>query len=380
MPPEDRYEIFGNIHMHTIYSDGVGTFDDLIAGASRAGLDFVYVTDHNVLVREREEGYRRGVLTLVGQEVHDEQRVPERTHLLCLGVREDVSPHAKRPQAAIDAVARQGGLSFLAHPIEEYTDFLPDHYDWEDWDVTGYTGVELWNYMSGFRGYIPSKLHAVFVLYAPQWFMRGPLPAMLRKWDELCAERPVVAIGGTDVHAWNLKVIGPLRRTFLSYVHCARALNTHLLLDRPLHCRKGGSQRDLPMDAPEVQEDHVAVLDALAHGHAWLGYDIVAPTKGFRFEAWQRPLHDAPPAAEPPHAILGDTLECPSSGHATYFRVSAPRDGAIRLLRNGQIVAATHGRTLEHWATEPGVYRVEVWKRRWAKPRGWIFSNPIYIR
>src|SRR5690606_7869313 len=155
-----------------------------------------------------------------------------------------------------------------------------------------------------------------------------------------CAERPIVAIGGTDVHAWNYKIVGPLRRTFLSYAHCARALNTHLLLDRPLNRNNERPRRDLPADAPEVQEDHAAFLDALGRGHAWLGYDIAAPTKGFRFEAWQRPLHDAPPPAEPPHAILGDTLERPAPGHATYFRAVAPQDGVIRLLRNGAIIAA----------------------------------------
>jgi hypothetical protein len=380
MSGEMYHEVFGNIHMHTTYSDGTGTFGDIVDAARRAGLDFVYVTDHNILVREREEGYRRGVLTLVGQEIHDEKRVPERTHLLCLGVREDVSAYASSPQAVVDAVARQGALSFLAHPIEEYTAFLPDHYSWEDWDVTGYSGVELWNYMAGFRGYIPSKLHAILVLYAPQWFMRGPLPAMLQKWDALCAERPTIAIGGTDVHAWSYKIAGPLRRTFLTYVHCANALNTHLLLDRPLNRNRGRPRHDMPADAPEVQEDHAAFIDALARGHCWVGYDIVAPTKGFRFEAWQRPLHQVPSTAEPPDAIMGDTLAPPTEGRATFFRVSAPQKGEIRLLRNGETAAVGKGRTLEYWAAEPGVYRIEVWKRQWAKSRGWIFSNPIYIR
>ena len=69
-----HFEYHGNIHMHTTHSDGFGSFEELIDGAVKGGLDFVYVTDHNVLVREQEEGYRRGVLTLVGQEVHDTQR------------------------------------------------------------------------------------------------------------------------------------------------------------------------------------------------------------------------------------------------------------------------------------------------------------------
>ena len=31
-------------------------------------------------------------------------------------------------------------------------------------------------------------------------------------------------------------------------------------------------------------------------------------------------------------------------------------------------------------ATEPGVYRVEAWKSYLGIKRGWVFSNPIYVR
>jgi hypothetical protein len=83
------YEYTGNLYIHTTYSDGVATFDEAVDGAVCAGADFIYVTDHNVLVCDREEGYRRGVLTLVGQEVHDDERVLQRNHLLGLGVTTD---------------------------------------------------------------------------------------------------------------------------------------------------------------------------------------------------------------------------------------------------------------------------------------------------
>jgi hypothetical protein len=35
---------------------------------------------------------------------------------------------------------------------------------------------------------------------------------------------------------------------------------------------------------------------------------------------------------------------------------------------------------LAYLATEPGVYRVEAWRRFRGRKRGWIFSNPIYVR
>ena len=276
------HEYYGNIHMHTTHSDGTGTFEDIIDAATVVGLDFVYVTDHNVLVRQKEEGYRRGVLTMVGQEVHDEDRQPPGNHLLCLGVEHDVSAHAKQPQALIDAVSAQNGLSFLAHPIEEYTDYVPQHFSWENWEVGGYTGVEVWNYMSGFRGFATSKTRALAVGFLPNWHMAGPVPAMLKKWDELALDRRVVAIGGTDVHAWSYR-IGLIRRCFLPYLHCVQALNTHILLDTPL----SGVLEDISMDDDRVQRDHRLVLDALQAGHCWVGYDLAGATRGFRFSAWQ---------------------------------------------------------------------------------------------
>ena len=48
----------------------------------------------------------------------------------------------------------------------------------------------------------------------------------------------------------------------------------------------------------------------------------------------------------------------------------------IRLLRAGKPVAEADGRELRFSATEPGAYRVEVYR----SGRPWIFSNPIYIR
>jgi hypothetical protein len=371
------FEYFGNIHMHTVYSDGTGTFADLVAAAKRAGLDFVYVTDHNVLVRTQEEGYRQGVLTLVGQEVHDENRKPERSHLLCLGMEQDVTAHAPDPQALIDAVVAQGGLAFLAHPIEEYTRIFPDHYDWEDWHVKGYTGVELWNYMARFRGYATDWIRAILMAFFPHWFTEGPLPAMLAKWDVLCQERPVVAIGGTDVHA-TVYNLGPVRRRFLSYAHCAQALNTHILTTQPLQGHLPDSRAGWQEES--VRHDRSLVLGALAAGHAWIGYDLAAPTRGFRFAAWHVPEDARARPSGQPKAIMGDSMPLPPPPEELYFDVQVPEPGDIRLLRDGVVVAREKGTQLHFRGREAGVYRVEVWKTRWGRPRGWIFSNPIYVR
>lgn len=356
------HEIRGNIHMHTTYSDGAGSFEDLTRAAARVGLDFVYVTDHNVMVRDQEEGLRHGVLTLVGQEIDDLNRVPRRNHLLCLGIETDVNVHAADPQALIDAVmAQPNGLTFLAHPIDEVTHLFQDRYDWVNWEVTGYTGIELWNYMAAFKSHTTSRPQAVLTGYFPHLFTVGPLSATLALWDDLCRTRPVVALGGTDVHAKRLRV-GIFSRIFLPYAHCARALNTHLLLDQPLE-----------KEANSVVKDRANLLAALGSGHCWVGYDLVRDSTGFRFDAYQS-------GQTAPVAIMGDTLAPPAPDAPLHLRAESPAPAQIRLLRDGQIIAQTDGTRLDHQTSQPGVYRIEVWKKRWGKLRGWIFSNPIYVR
>ncbi len=70
----DVYELVGNLHAHTVYSDGAGTHKDIARAALEAGLDFVVVTDHNVYV-EGVDGYQyqgdQRVLILAGEEIHD---------------------------------------------------------------------------------------------------------------------------------------------------------------------------------------------------------------------------------------------------------------------------------------------------------------------
>ena len=82
------HEISVNLHMHTTYSDGHASHSDIARSALRAGIDVVIVTDHNVYV-EGPEGYytedERRVLLLVGEEIHDQQRVPQKSHLLVFG-------------------------------------------------------------------------------------------------------------------------------------------------------------------------------------------------------------------------------------------------------------------------------------------------------
>ncbi len=347
------YEYRGNIHMHTVHSDGAGQPEDLAAAARSAGLDFIIVTDHNILLDQSWERWDGDVLVLFDIEVHDRELKPERNHCLTLGVHEDVSGFAANPQGLVDAVRARGGLTFFAHPVDKPGPLVREHFPWTEWDLEGFTGVELWNFMSEFRPYATSKVQALLFSFVPQYFTTAPYPEMLERWDELLLRQPVVAIGGSDAHAQVFR-LGPIRRRFLSYDYCFRAVNTHILTPEPFD--------------RYIDHDRDMVYEALAAGRAWVAYDMAGATNGFRFAA----------TSVTGGATLGDTLE--GGGQPVTFRVETPESADIRLIRAGQgVVAEATGTSLTYATHLPGAYRVEVWKSWWFKPRGWIFSNPIYV-
>jgi hypothetical protein len=75
---------------------------------------------------------------------------------------------------------------------------------------------------------------------------------------------------------------------------------------------------------------------------------------------------------------MGDEIS--AEGGVT-LKVKLPHLAEGRLLKNGQVIHTWgNSEAYTHITTEPGVYRVEVYKKYLGRRRGWIFSNPIYVR
>lgn len=342
----------GNLHMHTSCSDGTKSHHQLARIAEAAGLDFVIITDHNVY-EPGLDAWVGSTLMLVGEEVHDPLREPQSSHVLCFGISEDVASCAGDPQRLIDAVAAQGGFAFLAHPFErDVTDFLQEpNISWRDWHVTGYAGIELWNFMSEFKSTLKNKAHALLCAYAPGLAITGPYPETLQKWDSLLRSGPVAAFGGSDAHGTVYR-IGPFSRAVQSYDYLFGSVNTHLLIEGDL--------------SGIAKEDKTVVLDALRSGCGFLGNEKLGAIAGFSF--WAR-SSDA-------EATMGERLELRK---AVELRVTTPAPAWLRLLRDGQVIAETRGRSLALMTPQPGVYRAEAHKRHAGRRRGWIYSNPIFV-
>ena len=352
------HEYVGNLHVHTPYSDGTLLHREIAEAALQAGLDFVIVTDHNVWV-DGVEGYygeapNRRVLLLVGEEVHDVRRDPQCNHLLVYGAEAELAPYAPDPQRLIDAANEREGLCFLAHPFERAAPLFGEAaLPWESWEVTGYTGIELWNYMSEFKSYLKSRTVALRAVFSPERFISGPHPETLQLWDRLLGEgRRVRIIGGADAHG-TVYSMGPLRKAVFPYEYLFRCVNTHILTPRPFN--------------GDFEHDKQLVLQALREGRAFVGYDLPSSTRGFRFSAQGRNLY----------AVMGGWLRL---GHGITLQIVVPHRADVRLLKDGKVVLReTEGTHCTYIANETGTYRVEVYIHFKGKLRGWIFSNPIFV-
>jgi hypothetical protein len=75
---------------------------------------------------------------------------------------------------------------------------------------------------------------------------------------------------------------------------------------------------------------------------------------------------------------MGDEISL-NSGRIT-LRATSPLPASLRLLKDGREVTRVRGKELAYETQEPGVYRVEAYRRYRLKLRAWIFSNPIYVR
>lgn len=363
------YELAGNLHMHTPYSDGEKWHKQIAEAAINAGLDFVVVTDHNIWV-DGVEGYYQNsqgrVLLLIGEEVHDNRRLPQCNHFLVYGAEQEMCRHAHDSQKLIQATRQANGHGFLAHPFEDSLNLLNEpELGWHDWQVQGFTGLEIWNYMSSFKTAIAQvhqklpiknktvgKLAALPIALHPEKYITTPDPRTLAKWDELLQQNIMVAaIGNSDAHGTRMH-LGAIQREIFPYEFLFRAVNTHILTTEPLN--------------GDLAHDKAVVLRAIGQGNSWVGYDMPHPTKGFRFGVYE----DAGIA-------LGNKIITPNPPK---LEAHTPTRCCLRLIHNGKVVAqADQTSQLFYTPTESGYYRLEATIPYLGQERGWIYSNPIYL-
>ncbi|MBD0281745.1 MAG: PHP domain-containing protein [Thermoleophilaceae bacterium] len=336
------------VHLHSLYSDGTGTVREIARAAQRARADVVLLTDHDTLAAKRrgEEGWYGDVLVLVGEEVSPRRR----NHYLAFDVDAPIDHRGLDGAGICRAVRDAGGFGFAAHPFSQGSARFKraPGMPFEALDCEAIHGIELWSFVNDTAEGAGSIREIARFVATPSRALDHPPERNMRAWDDLCRTRRVVAIGGLDAHQFGKRVgpFVPLR--VMSYRRSFRQIRTHVLCDEP--------------PARELDHDREQVYRALRKGRCYISVDAVAPARGFTFEGEDLPMG----------------AEAPAGRRALRARTALP--ARLRLLRDGQEIAAAEGTELEDEVEEPGAYRVEAYRRARGRERTWILSNPIYLR
>jgi len=171
LPPGRDGWIRGDLHCHTLYSDGDSWPTEMLAAAATAGLDFLGVTDHNNARHQRAYGAGGDGLPLVvpGVEV-----TTYGGHWNAWGTDrwwEFREPEARAVEATMREAAAAGAVVCVNHP-------KPLGPPWEYPDVGGFHAIEVWN-----GPWV--RLNTVALAFWEERLRRG--------------ER-IAAVGGSDTH------------------------------------------------------------------------------------------------------------------------------------------------------------------------------------
>jgi hypothetical protein len=339
----------GNIHIHSAYSDGTATIPEIAKDAASAGLDFIIITDHHTLKGLPEEGYYGKVLVLYGSEINIHKH-----HYLALNITQEIPSNDENPQEVIDAVNSQNGLGFIAHPYETGSPLVYNGkiYPWTDWDVTGFTGIEVWNWSSQWRDGIPNILKGLFYVYLhPTGPITGPTPQAMAKFDEITQTKKITAIAGADAHNWPIRY-GPIRRDIFPYKYLFHTACNNLLLQTPL-------SQDVPTAKSQI-------YTAIRQGRSCIVNRLLNDPEGFAFTATSQDRQYHIGDDVPLNDMTALHIKCPDkyTGNLRF-----------RVIHNGTLLDEINRCSVSVRIYKPGTYRLEVYKKN--KP--WIFTNPIYI-
>jgi len=110
----------GDLHIHTNYSDGANTPEQIVLSARNSGLDFISITDHNQFdgakyAKNIVEKYVLGLIVILGEEI-----TTNWGHLLALNIKEYI-PHELSPKEICKRIHEQSGYVFAAHPYWKTT-------------------------------------------------------------------------------------------------------------------------------------------------------------------------------------------------------------------------------------------------------------------
>jgi len=133
-----REMLVGDLHAHSILSDGSGSPRQVLLAMLAAGLDFGALTDHNKVagsleIKEWSDRWDVGFTAIRGEEV-----LGRGFEVLALGITSWVTPQSDVRKIAAEVHA-QGGTALLCHPFDEVGARMT-----RDYASLGLDGIDRW--------------------------------------------------------------------------------------------------------------------------------------------------------------------------------------------------------------------------------------------
>lgn len=349
-------EYTGVMHVHTFLGGhSTGTFKELITAANANDLDFVVMTEHY------EENYDTSALTLNG--------VYGKT-LFINGQEVDTNDGGRflllpgSPESP--AFNKLGSRTFLDKAHSEGRVAINNYPDRNRSGITGFDGMEAYSL------HINLKRANLFTAIGDILWSFGSYPEAtiasylrpnrqyLQMYDRIAAEQRLLLTAGADAHSnkgYYLAADDEGNKHFGfkldPYETVFRIVRMHVLLESGTPLTRG------------------SIIEAFRMGHAFIGFDVLGNTSGFRF--WAENGSD--------QRIMGDEIPL---GSGIKLTAATPGPSRIVFLRNGAKAAEFSDVTeISLNITETGTYRVEAYLDQLGEPfdqAPWIMSNPIYVR
>lgn len=350
--PLPSYYKKGVFHVHSDFSDGSGSREEICRDARGQGLDFVILTDHGRpnLQASAATAWIHDTLLIGASEFSLNSG-----HLAAAGYRIPAYIFPPEPQEAIAEVDRDQGVSFIAHPLDRK---IP----WTDWQVRGFTGIEILSlYQLAKKNFFSSiALFPLQYLFNPDAALTALIAypeKEMRIWDRFNQKGKYYGIYALDSHA-KLQISKKIRLHFPSYGATFRILNIYVKVERELE--------------KDPQAAAATILASVRRGNFFSVIESLAAANGFENYYLEK---------DGRQVEMGGDAE--ADGGVLVLKLPFNFSTDILVKKDGEtykIIQDNLRQEIDISISRPGVYRCEIAPH---SGRGsnlpWILANPIFI-
>ncbi len=342
----------GVFHLHSVFSDGLGSVEEICQDARAQNLDFIILTDHGRPNRLSSAATTWNHDTLL---IGASEFSLHAGHLAAAGYRVPAYVFPPEAQEAIDEVNRDGGVTFVSHPLDRKV-------PWTDWQARGFTGIEILSlYQMARRNFLyVLTLFPLQYLLTPDFALTSVISypqGELEVWDRFNHEGKYYGIYALDTHA-KIPISKKKSFHFPSYGATYKILRVYVKVDR-----------ELEKDANAAA---ATIIASLRRGNFFNVIESLAAANGFENYYVERDGRQV--------EMGGDAL---AAGGSLVLKLPFHFPTDILIRKDGKTFQAIENNNRQLVVvplSEPGVYRCEISHHSGRfSDLPWILANPIFV-